>query len=56
MYVGQPSHEIDSAWEELFWGRYFSISEEEAKDLWGADYRIYHDAVRTGYTGGSVLL
>jgi hypothetical protein len=56
MYVGMPSHQIDRAWEELLWGRYFSISEEEAKDLWGADYRMYYDRAHTGYSGGSVLL
>jgi hypothetical protein len=56
MYVGTPSHQIDRAWKELLWGRYFSISEEEAKDLWGADYHMYYDRANTGYSGGSVLL
>jgi hypothetical protein len=56
MYVGTPSDQIDRAWEELLWGRYFSISEEEAKDLWGADYGIYYDRAKTGYSGGLVLL
>jgi len=56
MYVGPPTEKIDRAWEELLWGRYFSISEEEAKDLWGTDYHMYYDRVKTGYSGGSVLL
>lgn len=56
MYVGTPSQEIDRAWDELLWGRYFSISEEEARDLWGADYRMYYDRAKFGYSGGLVLL
>jgi hypothetical protein len=52
MYVGDPSPEIDRNWQELLWGRYFSISEDEAKDIWGDDHEKYKDVLRSGYTGG----
>ncbi|KAG8168125.1 hypothetical protein KVR01_003814 [Diaporthe batatas] len=51
-YVGDTTPEIDRAWEEMLWGRYFSISEAEAKSLWGSNYREYWDHTRSGYTGG----
>ncbi|KAK1969810.1 hypothetical protein LY78DRAFT_571239, partial [Colletotrichum sublineola] len=51
-YVGTPSKEIDDAWTELLWGRYFSISEREAKELWGEDYMAYWDHDKSGWTGG----
>lgn len=51
-YVGATTKDIDLAWEELLWGRYFSISESEARDLWGEGYREYGDHHKTGYTGG----
>ncbi len=54
-YVGATNDQIDRAWEELLWGRYFSISEAEAKKLWGADYYKYYDREKTGYTGGLVI-
>lgn len=44
--------EVDAAWDELLWGRYFSISENEARQLWGDEYREYRDFIRGGYTGG----
>ncbi|KAG6363874.1 hypothetical protein INS49_008977 [Diaporthe citri] len=51
-YVGATTKGIDHAWEEMLWGRYFSISESEAKSLWGDDYKDYRDHHRSGYTGG----
>lgn len=51
-YVGDTTPEIDRAWEEILWGRYFSISEAEAKSLWGSGYREYWDHTKSGYTGG----
>ncbi|KAI7773294.1 hypothetical protein LA080_011343 [Diaporthe eres] len=51
-YVGATSKDIDRAWQEMLWGRYFSISESEAKSLWGDDYKDYWDHHRSGYTGG----
>lgn len=42
-YIGESWDEIDANWEELLWGRYFSISEDEAKRLWGDDYEKYWD-------------
>ena len=52
IYVGEPGPEIDQAWESLVEGRYFSISEDEAKRLWGKDYEIYRDLHKGGFTGG----
>ncbi|KAL3424515.1 hypothetical protein PVAG01_03796 [Phlyctema vagabunda] len=51
-YTGKPSPEIDRAWHELIWGRYFSISEEEANHLWGDQVEAYRDRERSGFTGG----
>ncbi|KAK1994549.1 hypothetical protein LX36DRAFT_713790 [Colletotrichum falcatum] len=51
-YVGTPSNELDDAWTQLLWGRYFSISEKEAKELWGEDYMVYWDHDKSGWTGG----
>ncbi|KAH7346266.1 hypothetical protein BKA65DRAFT_399045 [Rhexocercosporidium sp. MPI-PUGE-AT-0058] len=51
-YVGAPSQAIDDAWTQLLWGRYFSISESEAKELWGNDYEAYWDHDKSGYTAG----
>jgi hypothetical protein len=35
-------------------GRYFLISEEEAKATWGADYKSYWSYSRGGYVAGYV--
>jgi hypothetical protein len=51
-YFGEPSREIDNNWEELIGRRYFSISKEEAKGVWGEKYREYVDQLRGGYTAG----
>lgn len=51
-YVGNTTKEIDDAWKDLLWGRYFSISEAEAKKLWGEEYRSFWDHDRSGYTAG----
>ena len=51
-YTGEPSPEVDDAWHELLWGRYFSISEEEAKSLWGDNYEEFRDREKSGFTGG----
>jgi hypothetical protein len=51
-YVGDPSPAIDAAWDHLVEGRYWSISEKEARMLWGVGYQQYRDQVKGGYTGG----
>ncbi|KAI1849964.1 hypothetical protein JX266_004343 [Neoarthrinium moseri] len=52
-YVGEPTAEIDAAWNAIIGGEshYFSISEEEAVTLWGADSNKYRDRIRGGWTG-----
>ncbi|KAI1472903.1 uncharacterized protein F4812DRAFT_31500 [Daldinia caldariorum] len=50
-YIGTTA-EVDAAWKNLLWGRYFSVSEAEAKDLWGDEYTEYWDHHRSGYTAG----
>ncbi|KAJ4424905.1 hypothetical protein N0V82_000408 [Gnomoniopsis sp. IMI 355080] len=52
IYVGDSWDEIDRNWEELLWGRYFSISEDEAKSLWPDKYLEYVDPIKSGWTGG----
>jgi hypothetical protein len=51
-YFGEPSPEIDANWEKLIEFRYFSISEEEAKSVWGDGYHEYVDQLQGGYTAG----
>lgn len=51
-YVGEPSKEIDENWETLTWGRYFLITEEEAKGAWGDGIEQYWDAKLGGYVAG----
>ncbi|CZT46500.1 uncharacterized protein RSE6_06934 [Rhynchosporium secalis] len=52
-YVGEPTPEIDAAWDAIIGGEshYFSISEEEAVKLWGVNYEKYRDRIRGGWTG-----
>lgn len=50
-YVGEPNGDIDEAWHHILDGRYFSLSEREAKNLWGKDYDIYRDHAMGGFTG-----
>jgi hypothetical protein len=51
-YFGQPSREIDEAWDDLIGWRYFSISEEEAKRAWGEKYKEYRDPRTGGFGAG----
>lgn len=57
-YVGEPSPEIDEAWNAIIGGEshYFSVSETEAKALWDADWEKYRDRIRGGWTGTYVHL
>ncbi|KAF5868413.1 putative tat pathway signal sequence protein [Botrytis fragariae] len=53
IYVGEPSLEIDEAWNAIIGGEshYFSVSEEEARRLWGTESDRYRDRIRGGWTG-----
>lgn len=51
-YFGTPSPEIDENWNKLIGKRYFSVSEEEAKMVWGDKYHEYVDELQGGYTAG----
>ncbi|KUL81715.1 hypothetical protein ZTR_09659 [Talaromyces verruculosus] len=53
VYVGEPGPEIDEAWNAIIGGEshYFSISEAEAKQLWGPSYEKYRDRGHGGWTG-----
>jgi hypothetical protein len=55
-YTGYPSPEIDEAWEALNGGRYFAITEKEAKELWGKGYMEFADKIHGGFTTGYVHL
>lgn len=52
-YVGEPSPQIDAAWDAIIGGEshYFSVSEQEAIALWGRDADKYRDRIRGGWTG-----
>ncbi|KAL8846395.1 MAG: hypothetical protein Q9221_008508 [Calogaya cf. arnoldii] len=49
-YVGEPSDEIDEAWNELTVRRFFLPSEAEAKAQFGPDYTRYWNEGWRGYT------
>jgi len=51
-FVGDPSPAIDEAWDTMLVPHYFSISEAEAKALWGDGYEKYRDQINGGFTGG----
>ncbi|PQE29314.1 hypothetical protein CJF30_00004345 [Rutstroemia sp. NJR-2017a BBW] len=57
LYVGEPSTEIDEAWNAIIGGEshYFSVSEDEAKKLWGDESDRYRDRIRGGWTGTKAL-
>ncbi|KAF1924805.1 uncharacterized protein M421DRAFT_71617, partial [Didymella exigua CBS 183.55] len=47
-YVGPPSPDIDSAWESLIAGRYFTITEKEAQQYFGTEYTQYYKDPKMG--------
>ncbi|KAJ5645837.1 hypothetical protein N7490_002209 [Penicillium lividum] len=51
-FFGSPGAEIDNEWNHLIRPRYFSVSEVEAKQAWGAGYTKYRDPLFGGYTAG----
>ncbi|RDW64609.1 hypothetical protein BP6252_10260 [Coleophoma cylindrospora] len=53
LYVGEPTPEIDEAWNAIIGGEshYFSVSEVEAIELWGSESDRYRDRIRGGWTG-----
>lgn len=48
-YTGEPSRAIDRSWELLHWGRFFLLSEAEARDAWGPAYKEYWAPKEGGY-------
>lgn len=52
-YVGDPSPDIDKAWDALLDDQYFYITDEEAKIAWGDALEGYwRDDARGGYRAG----
>ncbi|RAO70689.1 uncharacterized protein BHQ10_006701 [Talaromyces amestolkiae] len=54
-YTADPSPELDRAWEELTWGRYIVLSEQEAKDAFEEQYediQQFWSPLRGGYISG----
>ncbi|MCJ1360351.1 MAG: hypothetical protein MMC33_010356 [Icmadophila ericetorum] len=51
-YVGEPSSEVDDAWNELTKERYFLLSEEEAHNAWGSEYEEFWNEYWGGYLAG----
>jgi hypothetical protein len=52
-YFGEPTRAIDENWDELIGGRYFEITEEEARRTLGKDkYTEYWDGTRQRYEAG----
>ncbi|KAK3935486.1 hypothetical protein QBC46DRAFT_397382 [Diplogelasinospora grovesii] len=48
-YVGEPSRAIDHAWALLHWGRFFLLSEDEARSAWPNEYKQFWSPKRGGY-------
>jgi len=51
-YVGEPSQEIDDAWEDLVERRYFFLTEPEARAAWGEEYVEFWERNEGGYGAG----
>ncbi|KAK4444363.1 hypothetical protein QBC34DRAFT_475069 [Podospora aff. communis PSN243] len=51
-YVGPPSPEVDQAWADLTGERDFLISEKEARELWGDEFRVHWHHRKKGYSVG----
>ncbi|CRG91662.1 hypothetical protein PISL3812_08712 [Talaromyces islandicus] len=54
-YTADPSPELDRAWEELTWGRYIVLTEQEAKDAFEeqfGDVQQFWSPSRGGYISG----
>ncbi|KAF2763786.1 hypothetical protein EJ03DRAFT_53847 [Teratosphaeria nubilosa] len=54
-YVGTPSKGIDEAWDTLIGGRYFYITEDEARQTWPETYQQYYRD-EYGYRAGLDVL
>nr|A0A8J9R8Y7.1 RecName: Full=UstYa family oxidase phomYd; AltName: Full=Phomopsin biosynthesis cluster protein Yd [Diaporthe leptostromiformis]BDA39151.1 DUF3328 [Diaporthe leptostromiformis] len=52
MYVGEPSKELDWNWNQLHWGRFFLLTEDEARQAWGPGYKEYWAENEGGYIAG----
>ncbi|KAI4863016.1 hypothetical protein F4820DRAFT_428419, partial [Hypoxylon rubiginosum] len=48
-YVGEPSREIDHNWALLHWGRFFLLTDDEARDAWGPRYKEFWAPKQGGY-------
>ncbi|EAA30500.3 hypothetical protein GE21DRAFT_10623 [Neurospora crassa] len=48
-YVGTPRREIDHNWALLHWGRFFLLTEQEAKSAWGDEYKQFWSPKHGGY-------
>ncbi|KAK6080490.1 hypothetical protein SCUP515_03509 [Seiridium cupressi] len=49
-YVGDPTKEIDAAWDRLHEGRFFLLTENEAMDAWGPGYEQFYAPRAGGYS------
>ncbi|SMY23684.1 unnamed protein product [Zymoseptoria tritici ST99CH_1A5] len=49
VYVGEPSRSIDHEWALLHWGRFFLLSEDEARSAWGKGFEQYWSPRQGGY-------
>ncbi|KAF4822325.1 Tyrosinase ustQ [Colletotrichum tropicale] len=54
-YVGEPTKDIDHNWEQLHWGRFFLLTEDEAKKAWGPGYEKYWAPREGGYIAAYFL-
>lgn len=51
-YVGEPSRAIDHAWALLHFGRFFLLTEDEARQSWGEGYKEFWSPKDGGYVAG----
>jgi len=51
-YVGNASDELDDNWDDFIGGRYFHLSEAEAREAWGPQYTEFWDHQEGAYVAG----
>lgn len=55
MYVGQPSKEMDHAWSQMLFARYFNLTAHEAQQVWGDQYLEYRNPNDGSFSGGCAV-
>ncbi|PCG96480.1 Hypothetical protein PENO1_068060 [Penicillium occitanis (nom. inval.)] len=54
-YVGEPSKDIDDAWNALTRDRYIILTEDEAREAWGPEYTEFWNEDKQAYLAGIIF-